>query len=217
MRRDDKSQRGTVSIDKSTWDHRKTRRYIFGKITRYMYSLPTRPITVSNILIREQVSPKDNYLNYNLKSESKLRDENFYIAFQLFSRASIPANDRTKLRYTAPLPSSSNKRGERIDRCTYGVVTCVLSSNIQKISAPINEMRFHFQEQRNDCQLLPPSLPLDLYLESHEKNGRQGGEKEREKKKEEEPRELGMVWLVTFSTNCFKFSSPFSPPRLPSS
>lgn len=46
-----------------------------------MYSLPSRPITVSNILIREQVSPRDNYLNYNLKSESKLRDENFYIAF----------------------------------------------------------------------------------------------------------------------------------------
>lgn len=137
MRRDDKSQRGTVSIDKSTWDHRKTRRYIFGKITRYMYSLPTRPITVSNILIREQVSPRDNYLNYNLKSESKLRDENFYIAFQLFSRASIPANDRTKLRYTAPLPSSSNKRGERIDRCTYMLLRVSSLATSRKYRRPL--------------------------------------------------------------------------------
>lgn len=111
-----------VQYRKSTWDQNKgTKTIHFWKIIRYIY-IYSRLITVSNILIREHVSPRDNYLNYNLKSESKLRDENFYIAFQLFSRASIPA----RLRYTAP-PSpavSSCRRSRRGENRSVYVQCC---------------------------------------------------------------------------------------------
>lgn len=71
-------------------------------------------------------------------------------------------------------------------------------------------MRWDFISKRTTAsQTVPPlsySWPISRISR---KNGRWEGEKEKEK--EEEPRELGMVWLVTFSTNCFKFSSPLSP------
>lgn len=100
--------------------------------------------------------------------------------------------------------------GERIDRCTYNVVTCVL----QKISAPINEMRFHFQE--NDCQPnRPASLLLLTYISNltkkwslrrREREGEGGGTARIRN---------GLVGYV-FDQLLQIFFPPF-PPRLPSS